>query len=174
MLISIKKKKDLHNVLRKYSNVTVEMHKTLPKVLKPPQCNKNICITFEYGRWHILFYNHWLEWNNKFEGIRNIFSEIMLTFVKYRFCEEPKNNIYCVIAMMCHLHNSEDTGAPWYLQSLENRLFFQHLVKKATRKISMPSALLAFCWGIHRSPVNPPHKGSVMRKACPCHDVMMV
>ena len=26
---------------------------------------------------------------------------------------------------------------------------------------------------IHRSPVDSPHKGPVMRKACPCHDVIM-
>ena len=39
-----------------------------------PQCLKeNICITFEYGWWHILFHNYWLEWNNNFAGISKYF-----------------------------------------------------------------------------------------------------
>ena len=36
------------------------------------------------------------------------------------------------------------------------------------------SASLAFVWGIHRSPVNSPHKGSVTRKILPFDDVIML
>ena len=35
------------------------------------------------------------------------------------------------------------------------------------------SALLAFVWGIHRGPVNSPHKGAVTRKMFPFDDVTM-
>ena len=35
------------------------------------------------------------------------------------------------------------------------------------------SASLAFVRGMHRSPVNSPHKGPVMRKMFPCDDVMV-
>ena len=35
------------------------------------------------------------------------------------------------------------------------------------------SASLAFAWGIHRGPVNSPHKWSVTRKMFPFHDVIM-
>ena len=35
------------------------------------------------------------------------------------------------------------------------------------------SASLALVRGIHRWPVNSPHKGSVTRKMCPFHDVIM-
>ena len=35
------------------------------------------------------------------------------------------------------------------------------------------SASMAFVWGIHRSPVNSPHKGPVPRKMFPFHDVVM-
>ena len=35
------------------------------------------------------------------------------------------------------------------------------------------SVSLAFVWGIHRSPVNSPHKGSVTRKMLPFDDVIM-
>ena len=36
------------------------------------------------------------------------------------------------------------------------------------------SAQLAFVWGIHRSPVNSPHKWPVTRKVFPFDDVMMM
>ena len=35
------------------------------------------------------------------------------------------------------------------------------------------SASLAFVWGIHRGPVNFPHKWPVTRKIFPFHDVIM-
>ena len=35
------------------------------------------------------------------------------------------------------------------------------------------SASMAFVWGIHRSPVNSPHKWPVTRKKFPFHDVIM-
>ena len=35
------------------------------------------------------------------------------------------------------------------------------------------SASLAFVWGIHRRPVNSPHKWPVARKMSPFHDVIM-
>ena len=40
------------------------------------------------------------------------------------------------------------------------------------RKHQSPSSL-AFVWGIHRSPVNSPHKWSVTRKLFPFDDVIM-
>ena len=36
------------------------------------------------------------------------------------------------------------------------------------------SASLAFVWGIHRGPVNSPHKWSVTRKMFPFNDVIMI
>ena len=36
------------------------------------------------------------------------------------------------------------------------------------------SALLAFVWGIHRGPVNSPHKWPVTRKMFPFDDVIMI
>ena len=36
------------------------------------------------------------------------------------------------------------------------------------------SASLAFVWGIHRGPVNSPHKWPVTRKKCPFADVIML
>ena len=50
---------------------------------------------------------------------------------------------------------------------LLNRLF-----GRSQRK-HQSSATLAFVWGIHRSPVNSPHKESVTRKMFPFDDVIM-
>ena len=41
------------------------------------------------------------------------------------------------------------------------------------RKHHQSSASLAFVWGIHRWPVNSPHKGPVTRKMFPFDDVIM-
>ena len=50
---------------------------------------------------------------------------------------------------------------------LLNRLF-----RRRSKKISN-SASLAFVWGIHRGPVNSPHKWPVTRKMFPFDDVIM-
>ena len=54
------------------------------------------------------------------------------------------------------------------LDCLLNRLF-GHRSKKTSK-----SASLALVWGIHRWPVNSPHKGPVMWKMFPFDDVIMV
>ena len=43
----------------------------------------------------------------------------------------------------------------------------------ADQRKHQSSASLAFVWGIHRGPVNSPHKGPVMRKMFPFDDVIM-
>ena len=44
----------------------------------------------------------------------------------------------------------------------------------ADQRKHQSSASLAFVWGIHRWPVNSPHKGPVMRKMFPFDDVIMM
>ena len=46
------------------------------------------------------------------------------------------------------------------------------LSRRRSKETSM-LASLAFVWGIHRWPVNSPHKGTVTRKIFPFHDVIM-
>ena len=43
----------------------------------------------------------------------------------------------------------------------------------AAQRKHQSSASLAFVWGIHRGPVNSPHKWPVTRKMFPFHDVIM-
>ena len=42
------------------------------------------------------------------------------------------------------------------------------LFRPTAKKIKL--ILLTRVWGIHRWPVDPPHKGAAIRKDCPCHD----
>ena len=44
----------------------------------------------------------------------------------------------------------------------------------ADQRKHQSSASLAFVWGIHRGPVNSPHKGPVTRKMFPFDDVIMI
>ena len=65
-------------------------------------------------------------------------------------------------------HNERDgVSNHWRLDGLLNRLFR----RRSNKHLS--SASLAFVRGIHRSPVNPPHKGPVTRKMFPFEDVIM-
>ena len=62
--------------------------------------------------------------------------------------------------------------ARWRLKSPVSRLFTQPFIQGADQRKHQSSALLAFEWGIHRSPVNSLHKGPVMRKMFPFEDVI--
>ena len=44
----------------------------------------------------------------------------------------------------------------------------------ADQRKHQSSVALAFVWGIHRGPVNSPHKGPVTRKMFPVDDVIMM
>ena len=61
----------------------------------------------------------------------------------------------------------------WRLESPASRLFTQPFVQAQIKKtIKAPSTDL--CEGIHRWPVNFPHKGPVTRKLFPFNDVIMI
>ena len=58
----------------------------------------------------------------------------------------------------------------WRLKSPASRLFTQPF---ADQRKHQSSASLAFVWGIHRGPVNSPHKWPVTRKMFPFDGVIM-
>ena len=61
----------------------------------------------------------------------------------------------------------------WRFKSPASRLFAQPLIYAQIKKTHQSSASLAFKRGIHRWPVNSPHKVPVTRKTFPFDDVMM-
>ena len=52
-------------------------------------------------------------------------------------------------------------------------IVYSTVYSDADQRKHQSSASLAFVWGIHRGPVNSPHKGPVTRKMCPFDDVIM-
>ena len=52
-------------------------------------------------------------------------------------------------------------------------IVYSTVYSRADQRKHQSSASLAFVWGIHRSPVNSPHKGPVTRKMFPFDDVIM-
>ena len=61
----------------------------------------------------------------------------------------------------------------WRLKSLASRLFTQPFVRRRSKKTSR-LRVSGLCVGIHRWPVNSPHKGPVTRKMFAFDDVIMV
>ena len=52
-------------------------------------------------------------------------------------------------------------------------IVYSTLYSGADQRKHQSSASLAFVWGIHRGPVNSPHKGPVTRKMFPFDDIIM-
>ena len=52
-------------------------------------------------------------------------------------------------------------------------IVYSTVYSDADQRKHQSSASLAFVWGIHRGPVNSPHKWTVTRKMCPFDDVIM-
>ena len=52
-------------------------------------------------------------------------------------------------------------------------IFYSTVYSGTDQRKHQSSASLDFVWGIHRSPVNSPHKGPVTRKTFPFYDVIM-
>ena len=64
--------------------------------------------------------------------------------------------------------------ARWRLKSPTSQLFTQPFIQGADQRKHQSSASLALVRGIHRWPVNSPHKGPVTRKMFPFDDVIMI
>ena len=84
---------------------------------------------------------------------------------------------YPCLWISCDMQNCIITMTPqwarWRLRSLASRLFTQPFIQTQIGKYQS-SASLAFVRGIHRGPVNSPHKGPVTRKILPFDDVIMI
>ena len=63
--------------------------------------------------------------------------------------------------------------ARWRLKSPASRLFTELFIQTQIKENIKSSASLAFVRGIHRGPVNSPHKWPVTRKMFPFDDVIM-
>ena len=72
----------------------------------------------------------------------------------------------CSISLLQWRHNEEN--------GVSNHRRLDWLLNRLSKKTHQSSASLAFVRGIHRWPVNYPHKGPVTRKMFPFDDVIMM
>ena len=79
---------------------------------------------------------------------------------------------YCAAAWLIH-YNDVIMGAIAF-QTTSLTVVFSTVYSDADQTKHQSSASLAFLQGIHRGPVNSPHKGAVKRKMFPFNDVIML
>ena len=77
----------------------------------------------------------------------------------------------CPTCMMMHYNDVIMRTMASQINSLT--IVYSTVYSDADQRKHRSSASLAFVRGLHRSPVNSPHKGPVMRKFFPFHDVVM-
>ena len=75
------------------------------------------------------------------------------------------------VASLCHYNGVILGVITSQISSLT--IVYSAVYSDADQRKHQRSASLAFVWGIHRWPVNSPHKGPVTRKMFPFHDVIM-
>ena len=97
------------------------------------------------------------------------FEENLLDRVTYHFV------FAFLIVMMCHwfTHYSDVRIGAIASQITSLTIVYSIVYLSADQRKHQSSALLAFLRGIHRRPVNSPHKGPVTRKMFPFDDVIM-
>ena len=82
--------------------------------------------------------------------------------------------VYNIHRVTKHVQHYNDViWARWRLKSPASWMFTQPFFQGADQRKHQRSASLAFVRGIHRWPVNSPHKGPVTRKMFPFDDVIM-
>ena len=86
-------------------------------------------------------------------------------------CSDFYHQQWCAICVAWSHYDDTIWWASWHLKSLANWLFVQQLAlakEKNISKVSIPPVRLA----IHQWLVDAPHKGLVIWKTFPCHDVI--
>ena len=89
------------------------------------------------------------------------------------------NNAYWltdhIITLRIHnkRHDSDAIMTAMASQITSLTIVYSTVYSRIGHRKHQSSASLAFVWGIHRWPVNSPHKGPVTRKMFPFHDVVM-
>ena len=74
---------------------------------------------------------------------------------------------------MLFFHNADVIMGAIASQITSLTIVYLTIYSGADQSKHQSSALLAFVWGIHRGPVNSPHKWPVTRKMFPFDDVIM-
>ena len=98
-----------------------------------------------------------------------------LNYLRHLNVEKWKNmQIYfCVSSKDSDTHDTDVIMGAMVSQITRLTIVYSTVYSGADQRKHQSSASLAFVLGIHRWPVNPPHKGPVTRKMFPFDDVIM-
>ena len=107
----------------------------------------------------------WLDWPIKIKLEQAEFLQV--------FNYEPINILWIPVPLSCFLVNYTDVimNCPGVSIRRQLHCLFNHVLKRTSRKTS--KFRVTFVRGIHRWPVDSPHKGPVKRKIFPFDDVIM-
>ena len=83
------------------------------------------------------------------------------------------NTIMWMFVLMCVWHYADVIMTTLASQITSLTVVYSNVYSGADQSKHQSSASLAFVWGIHRGPVNSPHKWPVTRKMFPFDDVIM-
>ena len=85
----------------------------------------------------------------------------------------PRINMGSYLAISCHEHYTDVIMGAMASQITSLTIVYSTVYSDAYQRKHQSSASLAFVWGIHRGPVNSPHKWPVTRKMFPFDDIIM-
>ena len=85
----------------------------------------------------------------------------------------PQDNISRCYFVFSVFHYSDVRMGAIASQITSLAIVYSTVYSDADQRKHQSSASLAFVWGIHRGPMNSPHRGSVTRKMFPSDDVIV-
>ena len=99
-----------------------------------------------------------------------------LWYIVFVFSESMSHEMWIyrsrlVVIFYCYYNDITMNAMASQITSLT--IVYSTVYSRADQRKHQSSASLAFVWGIHRSPVNSPHKGPVTQKMFPFDDVIM-
>ena len=92
--------------------------------------------------------------------------------IKSKFPAQFMSHCYGILFIEYHYNDVIMVAIASKITSLT--IVYSTVHSDADQRKHQSSASLAFLWGIHRGPLNSPHKRSVLRKMFPFDDVIMI
>ena len=117
-------------------------------------------------------------WQTNLRVIFLLLWRIKGTLLQGNYPQKKKCSIYLhvkysYLKLNMYTHYRDDINGAMASPTTSLTIVYPTVYSSADQRKYQSSALLAFVWGIHRWPVNSPHKGPVTWKMFPFDDVIM-
>ena len=104
----------------------------------------------------------------------NLSNELELIMIVKSHCQRVRSTVTSAVMFPWWLNHYDDVIMNAIASQITSLTIVYSIVySDADQRKHQSSASLAFVWGIHRGPVNSPHKWPVTRKMFPFDDVIM-